>query len=121
MAEISERELLRQLREVIELLAADGTDQLAWLTAEDVPADELMLQLDDVVPAWLPRLQQAGLIPVQAAGAIQNLLDLLHSLRWDSSLWQDAAVNTRAEWKRIRGLAHEALSELPTPRDRGQP
>jgi hypothetical protein len=110
--EVSPQELLGQLREMVELIGADAADQLSWLLAEHVPVDELMLQLDDAVPAWLPRLEQAGLIDAQAESALQSLLDLLKSLGWDKALWQHEALTNRPEWQQVRELARRTLSAI---------
>jgi hypothetical protein len=118
MAEISERELFQQLREIVERLSADGPDQVSWLQAQHLPVDELMLQLDDAVPAWFPRLERAGLIEASAKSALQSLLDFLISLRWDKALWQDEAVESRPEWQQARLLAHGTLSKLDDPHRR---
>lgn len=118
MAEISERELFRQLREFVVLLSADSSVQLPWLQAQHVPVDELMLQLDDAVPAWLPRLERAGLIDTGVKSALRVLLDFLVSLRWDTALWEDDAVSDRTEWQQVRQLARQTLSELDDPRHR---
>jgi hypothetical protein len=113
VSEISPMELLGQLRKMVELVAADAADQLSWLLAERVPVDELMLQLDDAVPAWLPRLERAGLIEARAEPALQSLLDFLKSLRWDQALWQDDALDSRREWQQARELARQTLDAFP--------
>lgn len=115
MTEITERELFRQLREFVELLSADGSDQISWLLAQHVPVDELLLQLDDAVPAWFPRLERAGLIDTKAKSALQSLLDFLLSLRWDKALWQDDALGNRSEWQQVRERARQTLSEMEDP------
>ena len=112
MREISPKELLGQLRQTVELIAADAAYQLSWLRAERMPVDELMLQLDDAMPAWFPRLEQAGLSEIQGESALQSLLDLLTSLRWDKALWQDEALSDRPEWQQVRELARGTLSVL---------
>lgn len=112
MPEINAHELFRQLRELVELLTADGPSQLSWLLAQHVPVDELMLQLDDAVPAWLPSLERAGLIDTKAKSALQSLLDFLLSLRWDKALWQDDALGNRPEWQQVRERARQTLSEM---------
>jgi hypothetical protein len=115
MREIGERELFRQLREFVELLAAEAADQKAWLCSEHVPVDEMMLQLDDAVPAWFPRLEQAGLIGTQAENALRSLLDFVLSLPSAKALWQDDALDDAPEWQQIRKIAGHTLSVLDAP------
>jgi hypothetical protein len=50
MPEITRQELLTQLRESVELLAAPATEQEHWLAEQQFPVDELALQLDAAVP-----------------------------------------------------------------------
>jgi hypothetical protein len=114
MRDISERELFLQLRDSVELLAAQAPDQMAWLLSEHVPVDEMMLQLDDAVPAWFPRLEAAGLIGPNAENALRSLLDFLLSLK-DTALWQDDALDDAPEWRQIRKIAGQTLSALDAP------
>jgi hypothetical protein len=113
MPEISERQLLAQLRESVELLAAPAADQERWLAEERYPVDELALQLDDAVPQWFPRLSKAGLLTEQAQAALRALLDALDfGGPARSALWTEEALYDAVEWEQVRDMAGRALMEL---------
>lgn len=114
MTKISSQELLAQLREGVELLAAPAAEQEAWLVQHRVPADELALQLDDEVPAWFPRLSQAGLLSEEAQAALRALND--HFLSFggpqNAALWTEEALYETRQWQRARELARHALAQM---------
>jgi hypothetical protein len=114
MVEISERQLLDQLREFVELLAAPAADQERWLVGHRVPVDELALQLADAVPQWFPRLSKAGLLTEDAKEALLELDAALSSFggRANAPLWTDDALYVADQWQRVRDLASRALLQL---------
>ena len=114
MAEITERQLLAQLRESVELLAAPAADQEGWLAGERVPVDELALQLEDAVPYWFPRLTGAQLLSGEAQRMLVELLDALGDFGGpaNAALWTEEALCSADEWRHVRDLAQRALAEL---------
>jgi hypothetical protein len=114
MAEISERQLLAQLRESVELLAAPAAYQERWLADQRYPVDELALQLADAVPSWFPRLSNVHLLTEDAKRALRALDDALSSFSGpaDSALWTEDALYSADQWLRVRDLARCALMEL---------
>jgi hypothetical protein len=112
--EISPAELLAQLREEVELLAAPPDAQLAWLRRERLPVDELALQLDDSVQiGWLDRLQQSGLLGERAVGELLALHAAVMNLLTDEhqQLWADEGL-TESEWLGLRELAGRAVEAI---------
>jgi hypothetical protein len=114
MAEISERQLLAQLREIVELLAAPAADQERWLADHRFPVDELALQLADAVPMWFARLANAGLLTQLADQALRKLDDALGSFSGptNADLWTEDALYSANQWQRVRDLALRALAQL---------
>jgi hypothetical protein len=113
MPEITEQQLLAQLRETVELLAAPAADQERWLAEERYPVDELALQLDDAVPQYFPRLSNAGLLTEDAQQALRALLDALSfGGPPPSALWTEEALYNADEWQHVRDVAARALMEL---------
>jgi hypothetical protein len=112
--EITARELLNQLREAVELLAAPGDEQERWLIQHRMPVDELALQLDDAVPGWFPRLAGAGLLDPKAEASLRALDAELgrFSGPQNASLWTEEALYDATEWTNVRTLAARALSTL---------
>jgi hypothetical protein len=73
LREITVQELLGQLREMVDLLAAPAPIQERWLMQERLPVGELALQLDDAVPGWFARLATEGLLTLEAEQALLAL------------------------------------------------
>jgi len=115
MRELSPEELLGELRESVELLAATPTQQEEWLHEHRFPVDELALQLDDEVPAWFPRLASAGLLTDDAQEALRDLNAALaqFSGSQNASLWTERALHDAPEWRKVRDLAARAFAALP--------
>lgn len=114
MAEISERQLLAQLRESVELLAAPAADQEHWLADQRFPVDELALQLEDAVACWFPRLSNAQLLADEVQRMLVELLDALGDFSGpaNAALWTEEALYSADEWQHVRDLARRALVEL---------
>jgi len=102
--------LRRRLVEAITELAADADDQIAWMAAMKVDADELALQLADIWPAARP------LVDPEVAAVIDAIHGLFGSMSGptNSVLWDDNAVRSGEGWARARTLARAALVGLST-------
>jgi len=114
MPEISVEQLLGQLREFVELLAAPAATQEAWLKKGRWPVDELAMQLDDAVPAWFPRLTEAGLLSAKAQQVLVVLLAALDDFsgRQNAALWTKDALYDAPQWQGVRDLAGRALAAM---------
>jgi hypothetical protein len=112
--------LFAEYRASVALIAADATDQIAWLNdqPDSSASDEMMLQLDDAASTVQPRLVRAGLLDQDGIDAVEAILAHLESMT-DDALWGDAeALRTRSEWVTARALASHALTRLDQRRDR---
>jgi hypothetical protein len=102
----------------LQLLAAPGQLQAAWLAAEGYSNDELGMQFDDWFEVFLPDLRREGLADGradQAAQAIATQLEVMRStgarLLWNAT----AELHGAPEWQRLRELARPALDALGVP------
>ena len=105
-----------QLREMLvfalERLSEPAPRQIEWLTDRSLKlADELALDLDDVMPA-LPQLIQLGVISPSAEPPLQAVDHLLEQLDAVESKWDFNALACDAEWAEVRHRAAEALLAL---------
>ena len=93
----------------LQLLAAPGQLQAAWLVAEGYSNDELGMQFDD----WFE-----GLIDGRADEAAQAIATQLEAMRKTGArlLWTATAeLHGAPEWQRLRDLARPALDALGLP------
>ena len=110
MKEITPAELLGQLREDIELIAARPADQEAWLIEHRYPVDEIALQLDDSVFCFLPRLRREGLMPAELEAAVRQLDDHdSFSGRGNAARWTEEALSSDPVWGEARRQAQPIL------------
>ena len=111
MKEITPAELLGQLREEIELIAAGAADQEAWLIEHRYPVDEIALQLDDSVFCFLPRLRREGLMPAELEAAVRQLDDHFDSFsgRGNAARWTEEAPSSDPVWGEARRQAQAIL------------
>jgi hypothetical protein len=108
---------LASLREYLELLAADASTQIAWLRAERYPADEMLLQLDDAIYSWFPRLEESGLLTPAAKASVLSLREFMDALN-EPELWRSPdALASAAEWRETRARAQAALELLGAPKE----
>jgi hypothetical protein len=112
--EVSSAELLRQLREEIELLARPAAGQERWLAETRFPVDELALQLYDSFIASFPRLTDRGILSTAASEAVTAVDDLLGTFsgRENAAMWTREALTAEPVWARVRELAQEALDQI---------
>jgi hypothetical protein len=108
-------ELFRQYVEAVEMVAADAVTQLAWMDSFRMPSDEILLQLNDAVYSFQPRLISAGLVTEPGVSAVAAIVAEFDS--WtDLDLWRsDNALLERGEWDHVRETARRALTELNKP------
>ena len=105
-----------QLREMLvfalERLSEPAPRQIEWLTDRSLKlADELALDLDDVMPT-VPQLIQLGVISPSAEPPLRAVDDSLEHLNADESKWDFAALACDPEWAEVRHRAAEALIAL---------
>jgi hypothetical protein len=99
----------------LQLLAAPGQLQAAWLVAEGYANDELGMQFDDWFSVFLPDLKQEGLADDRADQAARAIAAQLEAMRTsgDRLLWTATAeLHGAPEWQRLRDLAQAALDAL---------
>lgn len=105
--------MLETLGSTLERLAADPADQLAYLRGLGSPesADELALELDDVLPALLG--EPDALTPAQRA-SLQRLDAQLVAMSGAerAEVWTAKALSERPEWDVVRACARDALREM---------
>jgi hypothetical protein len=102
----------------LQLLAAPGQLQAAWLVAEGYSNDELGMQFDDWFEVFLPTMRQEGLIDSRAGEAGQAIATQLEVMRKTGArlLWTATAeLHGAPEWQRLRDLARPALDTLGLP------
>ncbi|MGO8960507.1 MAG: hypothetical protein ACLQFR_24500 [Streptosporangiaceae bacterium] len=111
MKEVTPAELLGQLREEIELVAAGPPDQERWLIEHRLPVDEIALQLNDSVLTFLPRLRREGLMPARLEAALRELDDHFGSFsgRENAARWSDEALSGDPMWAQARRQAQAIL------------
>lgn len=106
---------LRWLRESLELLAAQPSDQDGYLrTLPSYPLiDELALEYGDF-STQIDGIEEVNLISASAAEAMRHVNDMLESMSGpeNMALWTPKALYSAPQWKTIRELAAHALSEL---------
>lgn len=111
---VTSRELGRQLREVVSLLCAPAGQQADYIASSApfaLPPDDLLMQLDMTVPAWLPRLLDGRVIDAGVAEHLAALRDYI--LDVPKSAWRDdPQVFAEAEWQLIRRHAATVLEAL---------
>ncbi len=112
MKEVTPTELLGQLRQDIELVAAGPADQQRWLIEHRLPVDEIALQLNDSVLTFLPRLRREGLMPARLDAALRELDDHFGSFsgRENAARWSDEALSSDPAWAEARRQAEGILA-----------
>jgi succinate dehydrogenase/fumarate reductase flavoprotein subunit len=105
----------QRLRTVISRLAAGADEQRNYLQrlGTSPSADELALEFDDVLSARFAPGRQEALDP-KALQQIQELDAVLRDMSGadNAHLWTVDALETSAEWSRVRQLAAAVLAVL---------
>jgi hypothetical protein len=111
MNEPSLRRLLSHLAEDVALVAASPEEQEAWASRNRFPAEEIALQLYDVVPLWCRTLREGGMIDAGDEAALAGMNEYLQQVQ--GRLFLDGPTVTAApEWAAVRRLASSALDRL---------
>jgi hypothetical protein len=111
---ISPKELLGQLRDVLELLASSADQQEAWLNQSNLPVSELVVHLDLAWPLWETRLRETGMVDDETAKPLDTLKKYVMTFANDehAHLFEVSALYGAPEWDRTRVLARSALGGL---------
>jgi hypothetical protein len=109
--EFTPADLLGQLRDEVELVAAGPADQERWLMEHRSPVDEIALQLNDSVAGVVPQLEEAGLMTAGLAAALQALDDHFGSFsgRENAARWSAEALYSDPAWGEARRQARAIL------------
>ena len=102
----------------LQLLAAPGQLQAAWLVAEGYSNDELGMKFDDWLDGSPPTMKRDGLIDGRADQATRAIATQLEAMRATGPrlLWTATAeLHGAPEWERLRALARPALDALGLP------
>ena len=104
--------ITRELRSALRALAAPGPEALASVPDRTVKADELALDYDNFVQAFLGNCsneissaQREGLLAVDAMLETMSGPD-------KAELWTEDAVVNHAAWRAVRAVARHALATL---------
>lgn len=110
--------LLGQLRAAVARLAEPAADQIEYLDELGVSplADELALEVDDVVGAVLGDRHLLSADQRYAVIGFDRRLDDMSGAH-NAHLWTVDALTAAAEWSALRGAAQEVLAHFPRPDD----
>ncbi len=101
------------LRDALAMLAAEPDEQIRCI--DEAHPDEIALSFDDAY-RFLPTLAADGLHPPNDTRA---RLDAIHKALTamtsdhNPALWTYEAIRTSQRWTHLRGLARQAIAELP--------
>jgi hypothetical protein len=111
---MSDQKVFDMVKASVKLLAAPPAEQEHWLAENHFPVDELALQLDDDIPACLPRLMQANLISPTTEEILRALDEALTSFSGpvNAALWTEEALYDAEQWQYVRELARRALAQM---------
>jgi hypothetical protein len=94
-------------------VAAEAAAQREWMRSGtvQVPSDEVIQDLGNVVFSHQPRLMRAGLLTSEATAAVAEILAEFEP--WtDMTLWQSDEAMERPEWGSVRQTARRALDVI---------
>lgn len=106
--DIDRHGLLRQVREILALLAADGPTALAGEPDGTDRPSELALDYDNVCLAALGNFRHE--MPEDLAAALRRTLDRFDDVTRD--LWTEEAVCDHPVWQAIRDSAGDTLTRF---------
>lgn len=111
---ISKGAVITQLRAVLTRLAADSTEQKAYLRKLGVKArlDELALEFDDIFPV-VDQVHENAFISPDQLEALRLVDESLREMSGahQKRLWEVDSLDSK-EWEEVRGRAREALRLL---------
>ncbi|MCB9892123.1 MAG: hypothetical protein H6833_10785 [Planctomycetes bacterium] len=104
--------ITRELQSSLRLLAADGPEALACLPDGCLKADELALDYDNFLHAYLGNV--GDVVSSAQRAALLRVDELLTAMSGShrAHLWTDDAVRRDARWAAVRAAAREALGTL---------
>jgi hypothetical protein len=104
-----------QIKEALGRLAAPAENQIQYLIQHGFApcADELALELDDIIP-FAQQLLMIHRLPQEGFDRIVNLNQYLGFISGQvhADLWTSDALRDAEEWKTVRLLARSALEQL---------
>ncbi len=104
--------ITRELQGSLRALAADGQQALASQPDGCCKADELALDYDNFLGAYLGNVGDAvGSLQNAALRRVDELLDVM-SGEHNLELWTDDAVCRNPRWAEVRAAAREALAAM---------
>lgn len=111
MKEFTPLDMLAQLREEIELVAAGPADQDRWLIEHRANPDEIALTIDDSVCGVVPQLEEASLMTAGLAAALQALNNHFGSFsgQENAARWSEEALYIDPAWEDARRQAQAIL------------
>ena len=120
MNEIEPKQLLVQLLDSVELLAAPANEQIAWIEAKNVPISELILQYGDVYPIFCSRLCENAVIDELDIRCLESVKAAIYNL--EQSPGDDLTSNLdpireAPEWEAVRNSARGALASIKRHRE----
>lgn len=97
---------------VLGLLGAEASHQVKYLRMSGVEADEIVLQLDDLLHVARARMADGSLKNEDylAIQAVNERADVLNSMT--GSIWAAAALGEAPEWRDLRAAAQAARLSL---------
>ena len=109
--ELTPRELLGQVRDEVELIAAGPAEQERWLAEHRFPVDEIALQFGDTVLHWLPLFTREGLMTSRLEAAMHALDDHFSSFSGpqNAARWSEDALYRDPAWEEARRQARTVL------------
>ncbi len=104
--------ITQELRNSLRAMAGPGSEALASLPDWTVKADELALDFDNFVHAYLGNFgDEVSPYQRDALLAVDALLDGM-SGEEHAELWTEHAVVNHPKWEAVRALAQDALASL---------
>ena len=104
--------IARELRSALKALAAPGSQALASVPDGAIKADELALDYENFVHAYLGNFRDEILQSQRdALLAVDTMLQGM-SGQENAELWTEEAVVSHPKWESVRYLAREALAAL---------
>ncbi|MEU6263190.1 hypothetical protein [Saccharopolyspora shandongensis] len=101
----------RWVLEVLDLVSADHVLQAEYMRVSRVGADEIILQLDDVMYVARARLHDGSLTQDEFL-LLQSVDEVICSANEFESICDEIALKESASWRELRAAARLARSEL---------
>jgi|SRR6185312_3558761 len=106
---------VEMLKDALKVLAAEPDEQVRWLDTQDVPVDvdELALDYDAIAAAADNMLREGEISKAQCecVKALHQYFDTFSGAA-NADLWDEAALRSAEQWRRVREMARECLGLL---------